>query len=261
MTGEIRDIVHDVPPDLISFIGMEHEQVLRTLRIDPEDMHFVDHIQGLYAAAMTRIRPKQLADLIVFQLLTFTHYHFLFSTACFTRCHLAEAFNSLRCAIDGAFVAAHIIHDRASQTAYRERKKPFDKLLRHYRNLVRDRPDRLPHAFIPHLIERHDLCSRYASHADADVFAHRSRVVAEDGNQDAYVTVEYFQFARDKTERRLEFLWLLNTFTIVLSVFASFLHDEQGVVPEAWMRELQGLGAETERVRDELTPDEPSVET
>jgi hypothetical protein len=44
MTGEIHEIVHDVPPDLISFIGIEHEQVLRTHRIDPEDMHFVDHI-------------------------------------------------------------------------------------------------------------------------------------------------------------------------------------------------------------------------
>jgi hypothetical protein len=107
------------------------------------------------------------------------------------------------------------------------------------------------------LIKQHDLCSRYASHADADVFAHRSRVVAEDGNPDAYVTVEYFQFARDKAERRVEFLWLLNTFCIVLTVFAPFLHDEQGVVPEAWVKELQGLDAKTMRVRDELTPDEP----
>ena len=257
MSEKTREIVHDAPPDLISFIGMEHEQVLRTLRIDPEDMHFVDHIQGLYTAATTRIRPKEVADLIVFQLLTFTHYHFLFSTACFMRCHLAEAFSSLRCAIDGAFVAAHIIHDRASQTAYMDRKKPFDKLLRHYRNLARDRPDRLPHALIPELILRHDLCSRYASHADADVFAHRSRIVGDEGSPDAYVTVEYFQFARDKTERRLEFLWLLNAFVIVLDVFASFLHDEQGVVPDAWVTELHGLGAQTERIRDELSPDEP----
>jgi hypothetical protein len=246
--------VYDTPPDILAFISMEHEQVLRTLRIDPEDMHFVDHFQGLYAAAMSRVRPKRHADLIVFQLLTFTHYHFLFSVACFMRCHLAEAFHSVRCAIDGAFVAAYIIHDRASQAAYMERKKPFDKLLRHYRNLARDRPDKLPHHFIPDLIQRHDLCSQYASHADADVFAHRSRLVTEDGNPDAYATVEYFQFARDKTERRMQFLWLLNTFAIVLSTFESFLHNEQKVVPAAWVSELQGLGAKTELVRDQLSP-------
>jgi len=183
--------VADTPPDILAFISMEHEQVLRTLRIDPEDMHFVDHMQGLYAAAMSHIRPKQLPDLVVFQLLTFTHYHFLFSVACFMRCHL---------------------------------------------------------------IERHDLCSQFASHADADVFAHRSRLITEDNNPDAYATVEYFQFARDKTERRMQFLWLLNTFAVILSTFESFLHDEQKVVPDAWAKELQGLGARTESVRDQLSP-------
>jgi len=95
--------------------------------------------------------------------------HPTLATACLFRCHLSEAFGSLRSAIDGALVAAYIIKDRPSQEAYFERRKPFDKLIRHARNPIKEkRLGKLPHPQIPNLIEMHDASSRFASHADID---------------------------------------------------------------------------------------------
>jgi len=78
-------------------------------------------------------------EVVIFQLLTVTHYHFLFSTACLMRCHLSEAFASARVAIDAALIAAQIIYDRASQTAYAKREKPFDSFARYLGNLIKDK--------------------------------------------------------------------------------------------------------------------------
>lgn len=139
LTDELGRKIFDVPPDVVRFVTIEHENFMRSLIIDAEDMRVVDHIQELYAAAKSKVKIKRDVDIIVFQLLSFTHYHFLFSTACFMRCHLSEAYASLRSAIDGALVGAQIIHDRKSQIAYLKREKPFDKLIRHFRNF-KDRP-------------------------------------------------------------------------------------------------------------------------
>ena len=184
--------VHDEPLELFRFVSLEHEQFLVAIANERDELRAVNHIQGLYSAALSHTKLTDKADLIVFQLLGFTHYHFLFSTACLFRCHLAEAFNSLRSAIDGALVAAYIIHDRSMQDAYFNRSKPFDKLMRHIGNFIRDkRLDKLPHPQIPTLIAMHEACSRFASHADIDTFAHRMRQFRDEQGID-WGTTEYF---------------------------------------------------------------------
>ncbi len=88
------------PPDLFHFIGIEHEQFLISLAKDSDAFRILSHIQGFYDAATSEMSVDK-NDIAVFQLLSFTHYHFLFSTACLMRCHLSEAFASARAAIDG----------------------------------------------------------------------------------------------------------------------------------------------------------------
>src|SRR5205807_624125 len=109
------------PLDLFKFVSIENEQLMVSLAKDREQFGVISHIQGLYDAACSN-REANENDIVVFQLLTFTHYHFLFSTACLMRCHLSEAFASARAAIDAALIAAQIIHDRASQVAYVKRE-------------------------------------------------------------------------------------------------------------------------------------------
>ncbi|WP_315762027.1 hypothetical protein [Bradyrhizobium sp. SZCCHNS2005] len=246
-------MIYREPIDILKFIAMEHEQVLVSFANGSDDLKLINHLQGLYAAPMTNATVDE-NDYVVVQLLTFTHYHFLYALASHMRCHLSEAFASARAAIDAALIAAQIIHDRESQVAYLNRTKPFDKLNRHYKNLIRDnRP--LPHALVPQLIKHHDAFSSFAIHADVNSFVHR---VTKVGGAEPMMAVQYFQFAKNAAERRIHCLTLLHTFVMVLDVFADFLVDEVKLVPAQWRDELHGLGGKIERLNDELKKQIPA---
>jgi hypothetical protein len=82
--------VYDQPPDLLRFVSDEHHQFLIAIANEQDKLKAANHIQGLYSAAISRVQLSNKADLIVYRLITFTHYHFLFATACQLRCHIPE---------------------------------------------------------------------------------------------------------------------------------------------------------------------------
>jgi hypothetical protein len=254
-TPDMTGTIIDKPLDIIDFVSLENKQFLVSMANNRQELDILAKIQGLYNAAMfsTELHDN---DLVLFQLLTFTHYHFLFSTACLMRCHLSEAFSSARAAIDGALIAAHIIHDRSSQEQYSLRKPPFDKLNRYYKNLIQDNKH-LPHHLVPDLIKLHDKFSMFASHADIYSFIHR--VSFEKVNGKEKLTINYFQFSTNESERKLHGLLLLHTYILILDVFSDFLVKEQRNVPEDWQTELRRVGAYIERnsatLREQLPPD------
>ena len=94
--------VYDEPLELLHFVSQEHEQFLIAIANERDELRAVNNLQGLYKAALSYIKLTDKADLVVYRLLQFTHYHFLFATACVLRCHLSEAFSSPHSAIDGA---------------------------------------------------------------------------------------------------------------------------------------------------------------
>jgi len=236
------------PPDLLRFVSIENEQFLVSLANNRDELKILSHIHGLYDAA-TAEKSVAEDDMAVFQLLSFTHYHFLFSTACLMRCHLSEAFASARAGIDGALVGAQIIHDRASQVAYTKREKPFDNFARYLGNLIgANKP--LPHPLVPDLFSLHKSFSGFAAHADVGSFVHRVNFAGEPDNR--LLTFEYFQFAKNATERKIHAVTLFHTFVMILDVFSDFLVTEQQAVPKEWQDELHGLGQAIERQHDAL---------
>ena len=222
--------------DLLRFVSIENEQFLISLANNRDEFDLISQIQGLYSAAFSgKAAPEN--DIVVFQLLAFTHYHFLFSTSCLMRCHLSEAFASARAAIDGALIGAQIIHDRPSQVAYERCEKPFDNFARYLGNLIKDGKE-LPHPLVPTLFAQHKQISTFASHADVRSFVHRVDVVSE---PEEMATVEYFQFSKNEAERKIHGLTLFHTFLMVLDVFSDFLVLEQKVVPQEWQTQLHWL--------------------
>jgi len=239
----MTDGIERTPPDLLHFISMEENQLLVSLVRMKDIFAAVSQIEGLYSAAMTykSVKPD---DFVVFQLLTFTHYQFLFSMACQMRCHLSEAFGAARAGIDAALIAAYIIRDRAAQTAYAKREKPFDNFARHLGNLIKDGKE-LPHPLMPVLIDQQKKISAFAVHGDVGSFVHRANRSDEGGQ--TMMTFEYFQFSRNDDERKVHTLTLFHTFVMVLDVFADFLVTEQKVVPLEWKEQLHRLGGKIER--------------
>jgi hypothetical protein len=236
------------PLDLLRFVSIENEQFLISLANNRDELKILSHIQGLYEAAMSEKSVDE-SDMAVFQMLTFTHYHFHFSTASLMRCHLSEAFASVRTAIDAALVGAQLIYDRASQVAYVKREKPFDNYARYLGNLIKDGKP-LPHRLVPDLFKLHKALSRFASHADVDSFVHRVKITDEQSGK--MLSVEYFQFSQNETKRQIHALTLFHAFVMVLDVFSDFLVVEQKAVPKEWQDELRGLGQGIERRHSEL---------
>jgi hypothetical protein len=246
-TPNLPPNVFQHPPDLLQFVSTEHQQFLTSLVNCHEELNILAHVHGLYAAGMT----NQSADankIVIFQLLTFVHYHFLFASSSYLRCHMAEGFSSARAAIDGALISAQIIHDRASQVAYVNRAKPFDKLVRHFKNLIQHNKP-LPHPLVKHLIEQHDFCSQLASHADVQTFAHRLEF---HGDPEKLMSFGYFQCPRDPAAMKHHFLGLLHIFVVTLDIFSGFLVGEQKCLPEAWREELHHVGRQIENRRQHL---------
>lgn len=222
-------------------MSLEHEQFLVSIEKNPEELRRINHLQGLYEAALTEAKSDR--DVVVlYQLLAFTHYHFLVSFAALMRGHLSEAFASARVAIDAALIGAQIIHDRPSQRAYARREPPFDNYARYLGNLIKDgRP--LPHPLVRVLFKLHKKVSTFAAHADVGSFIHRM-TVADDRRSAVF---EYFQFSRNEPERQSHGLTLCHTFVMTLDVFSDFLVMERKQVPAAWQQELRGLGAAVEQ--------------
>lgn len=240
------------PPDLAEFINAENEYLTKLTISCPEEINFIDKIHRLYIAVMKgqNINPSE-ATLLHF--LALIHYNFLFSSATGLRGHLAEACNSARVAIDAALAAAYIIHDRASQQAYIDRKSPFDKLMRHYKNMIRDNKP-LSNDLIPHLMKQHDFFSQYASHADADAFVYRSEFLENSGTPS--VRVSYFQIPQNIDHFKHHFLGILKTFIVTLDIFSGYFVDERKVVPATWRNELRLTGKQIEDRQAQLIPKE-----
>lgn len=240
------------PPDLLQFVSTEHQQFLTTLINCHDEIKYLQHVHGLYAASMSN-QTTEPTNVILFQLLTFVHYHFLFASSAYMRCHMAEGFSSARAAIDAALIAAQIIHDRPSQTAYVNRTKPYDKLIRHFKNVLRDKKP-LPNPLIEHLIQLHDTCSGFASHADVQTFAHRLDFLKLESED--MMSFGYFQFPRDPATMKHHFLGLLHIFVVTLDIFSGFFVDERKTLPAEWRAELRHVGAKIEQRQKQLVKDD-----
>lgn len=238
------------PPDFIQFSNVEAQQLARTIELCPNEMKFIAKIQELYISAM-RGQNANPSEATLLHLLALIHYNFLFSSITYARGHLAEACNSARVAIDAALIAAHIMYDRASQVAYIERKPPFDKLIRHYNNLIRDKKS-LPNDLIPVLIKQHNFFSQYSSHADADSFVYRSELLETDGLASAKIS--YFQIPQNIDHFKHHFLGLLKTFIVTLDIFSSYFVDERKTSPITWRDELRITGKKIEDRQAQLIP-------
>jgi hypothetical protein len=240
-------------PDLFNFVSIENENFLNALASFTDEKNMLAKLQGLYSTVI-KTRELNENDLVLFQLLTLTHYHFLFSLSCLMRGHLSEAFASVRVAIDAALIASVIIKDRSAQVAYVKRERPFDKLNRHLKNLVNNGTE-LHHA-VPKLLRLHGICSTFASHADISSFVHRVAVTRTGNNRK--VDLQYFQFSDNEARRKVHCFNIFYCFVLILDLFSDFLVDEQKAVSSQWKEQVIELGHYVVQKNNEIRPAAPA---
>jgi hypothetical protein len=226
------------PPDLLRFVSAENANFLNTFANLSDEKDILTKLEGLYAAVITPPRAIPENDIVLFQLLQLTHYHFLFSLSCLMRCHLSEAFASVRVAVDAALIASVIIDDRSAQVAYVKREKPFDKLNRYLKNLI-DKGTNLHHA-VPQLLKLHGICSSFASHADIGAFVHRV-MISKDGDK-RKIDLQYFQFANSEARRKVHCFNIFYCFVLILDLFSDYLVEERKAVSAEWRKDVIRLG-------------------
>lgn len=235
-------------PNLIEFVSTDSQNFMASLINFRTEIDLFGELDVLYRLAILEGSSPR-SSLPLLQLLFLAHYQLLSSTASLLRCHLSDAWASTRVAIDCALIGATLIQDRTLANAWIQRAKPFDKLLRTYRNALRD-GGQLPHPLVKPLIERYDFLSQYSSHADINTFVHRLKFEEE---QTTVMTTYYYQFPENDVDFQIEILRLLRDFVLVIDVFSDFLVAEAKRVSISWKNSLHHLGGRIERRLKQLS--------
>lgn len=245
---------------LYDFIGTQETNLLVSLSQLPQEMGALSRLDDLYHEAFG-LGSISDSDAVIQQLLIYCHFHFYFSAATLLRSHLSEAFASVRTAIEAALHAYRILEGHGTHEEYVSRDKSFVYTPASIRKIWKSNPSVLPLA--RPLLQVHEQCSQFASHADFDSFLHRLEVVETDV---AELRVHYFQMPRTVTEVRMYVLTLIHTFIVILNVFETYVAKRHKVVSDTWGENLRKLGGAVEALRQQLgaklppeaKPDAPS---
>ena len=229
---------------MFEYVAADEQNFLTTLHNFPTEFDLFGMVTDLYQLGEVEI-PQQHA--VPIQLFNFIRTHLLFSTATLMRCHMSEAQNSVRVAIDAALIAYRIVEGHGTQEEYIEGANSFNQTPRYIKNKRKHDPDVFP--FADHLLNLHSLFSNIASHADFSVFSHRLRITKLEGRRE-YLQLGFFQRPDDPDEFRFFLLGHLHTFVIMAAIFEELLSSTLRVVPQGWGVNLHALGSTVESRRD-----------
>lgn len=232
--------------NLLEFLGAEHTNFLISFNAFRQEFSAFSHIDTLYQVGV-RTAEVPPSSMVTMQLLIFCHYHLYFSTTTLMRCHLSDAFASLRVAIEASLHAYRIIAGDGTVEQYVNRDKTFLYSVNRIRKAREKDPEFLPLA--GHLLKIHEACSQYGSHADFDAFTHRLQMVRA---RVPMMQVHYFQKPERTADFQFYMVTLLHTFVVILNVFEGFLKNEMKTVDDAWSGELREIGETLERWRRQL---------
>lgn len=169
--------------------------------------------------------------------------------SCFLRSHLSDSLSSVRKAIDSTLCAYKIILDPKSAESYVNRDKFFQFIKSNIQKEIKKSPSNYPLA--NDLINIHELCSEYGSHADISSFIHRFET-RETTNEDIrLLLVHYFQFPRDFEEYRFYYITILRAFYSMFIVFKIFLDQKLKIIDPKWELTIHDLGPKLQKIGKE----------
>ena len=232
--------------NFLKFLGGEEQNILTTLVNLRQDFDVFSHLDSLYRAPFGLIDVPVGEELIP-SLYLFVHFHLYFSVACLGRSHFSECLASTRKAIDASLSAYEMILDPSSQPLYEKRNNRFQFIKAHIARARKADLSRYPLAV--ELLELHNICSEFGSHADVSSFVHRVEMQNTGQPGKSTLLFHYYQFPRDRHEYHIYFVETLLTFHQMLIIFQDFIASKAIGLQVGWHEEIAKLGSVLEKER------------
>jgi len=232
--------------NFLKFLSGEEQNILSTLVNLRQDFDVFSHLDGLYRAPFGLI-DVPVGEELVPNLYLFVHFHLYFSVACLGRSHFSECLASTRKAIDASLSAYEMILDPSSQPLYENRDNRFQFIKAHISRARKADPSCYPLAV--ELLELHDICSEFGSHADVSSFVYRVEMKDTDQSAKSSLLFHYFQFPCDKHEYHVYFVETFLAFHQMLIIFQDFIASKAIGLKVGWREEIAKLGSVLEKER------------
>jgi len=230
--------------NLLGFVSAEEHNLLVSLVKCHRDIALAfPRLDGAYQAPIQHIEDNinNEHSQTVLALYLFTHYHLYLSTVMLLRCHLSDSLASTRKAIDATLTAYRLIAEPNTLEEYKSQHRNYQFIKGYIERKRKKDPAQFPIA--GPLIEVHDKCSEFGSHADIGSFVHRINIEDIEGTGKGIYKVGMFQTMTD-TETRHHMVMTFLAFTSMLKVFQDFLGNlAKGLDRAAWTNTIDGLQA------------------
>jgi hypothetical protein len=246
--------------NLLEYIGAEETNLLVSMMRFPRDINAFQNIDGLFQAPTTHIDIKvkdfeaftddERHKITVVALYSFVHFHLYFSTTCLLRCHLSDSLASTRKAIDAALTAYKLIHEPKTLNEYVEGHYAY-KFIKKHIDKARQK-DKTLYPVAQPLIELHEICSEFGSHADVGSFIHRVRVEKTSGVNKQLLKHLMFQVPEHALEHRYYLLRTYLGFVLMVLIFTDFIGGlTKGFDVSDWKKRVEEMGGSVQSVADE----------
>ncbi|GMQ88627.1 MAG: hypothetical protein BMS9Abin09_0056 [Gammaproteobacteria bacterium] len=235
--------------NFIEYLAGEEQNLLASVVNFRSDLDIFYNLDAVFQEPMQLLEVTEKEELIP-SLYLFVHFHLYFSVSCLLRSHFSECLASARKAIDGSLSAYKIILEPEAAELYKTRDKTFLFIKSHIQNERKKDDTKYPKA--EGLLELHDMCSEYGSHADVSSFVHRVEVkdLPEPGKQ--HLMFHYFQFPSDPNEYAVYFIDTLWAFYGMLLIFRDYYEEKVNELNPNWGKKVDELGLILSNRREEL---------
>ena len=247
--------------NLLEYIGAEETNLLVSINLCRRDMDAFPKLDGLFQAPLQKIDlkvkdRKNLSDterhrMTVLALYLYVHYHLYSTMTNILRCHLSDAFSQTRKAIDATLTVCRLVRQPETLNQYLERHGSYLNIKRSIEKANMETETAYPDT--EGVINFHDICSQYGSHADASSFVHRAEITEPNNLGKSMFRLLMFQ----KPDSDLEFRYYIVQLIFIYAQMLWLMRDFVGGLAEKfdnddWSKAISGFGKEVEKEMHEI---------
>lgn len=247
--------------NLLEYLGAEETNLLVSINLCKQDMDFFPKLDGLFQEPLKHIdlKIKNGADLkhedvhrmTVLTLYLYVHYHLYSAFSTMLRCHLSDALSQVRKAIDATLTAIRLIGDPSTLEDYLERRTDYRNIKRVVSEANKKAETQYPHT--GPLVEMHEICSQFGSHADVSSFIHRVEMTDPDDLGKSLIRFFMFQRPDSDLEFRYHLVRMLSSFGQMLWLFRDFVGDlAVGIDKDKWVAAIRQMDLAIQKESEQI---------